>query len=57
MDDGGDTARWTKPGPYHNEGDAHIVTIQGVDYAYTAYEKHAWDSWCLLVAATRSNTP
>ena len=39
----------TKSGPYRNEGDAHLITLQGGDYTYIAYEKHAWNSWCLLV--------
>jgi hypothetical protein len=30
-------------------GDPYILVIQGSDYIYTALEKHAWDSWCLLI--------
>ena len=49
------TTRWTKRGPYHDEGDAHVVTIQGGSTSqgattYTLYEKRAWTSGCLLVA-------
>jgi hypothetical protein len=36
--------------PDHSTGDPHIVTIQGTDSIYTVQERHAWNSWCLLIA-------
>jgi len=43
-------SRGTIGRPDHNTADPHIVTIQGSDYFYTAQERHAWNSWCLLIA-------
>ncbi len=36
-------------GPRPTWSDPDILVIQGSDYIYTAQEKHAWDSWCLLI--------
>jgi hypothetical protein len=34
--------------PHHVAEDSYILIIRGDDSIYTAQEKHAWDSWCLL---------
>jgi hypothetical protein len=35
--------------PHPGANDPHILIIQGDDYIYTVEEKHAWNSWCLLI--------
>jgi hypothetical protein len=37
------------PGPHQTATDPHILLIQGDDNIYTAQERHAWNSWCLLI--------
>ena len=36
-------------GPHPTMVDPHILIIRGDDHIYTVQEKHAWDSWCLLI--------
>jgi hypothetical protein len=36
-------------GPHQTMVDPHILIIRGDDRIYTVQEKHAWDSWCLLI--------
>ncbi len=42
---------YTKGGPGARQTaiDPHILLIQGDDNIYTAQERHAWNSWCLLI--------
>lgn len=35
--------------PHHTANDPNILIIRGDDYIYTAEERHAWNSWCLLI--------
>jgi len=37
------------PGPHQTATDPHILLIRGDDNIYTAQERHAWNSWCLLI--------
>ena len=35
--------------PHHTANDPNIVIVRSDDYIYTAEERHAWNSWCLLI--------
>ena len=35
--------------PHQTANDPDVVIIQGDDNVYTAEERHAWNSWCLLI--------
>jgi len=35
--------------PHHTANDPNILIVRGEDYIYTAEERHAWNSWCLLI--------
>jgi hypothetical protein len=47
------TAQAITSGSHQSSVDAHILDIQGDDYIYTVQEKHAWNSWCLLIAGDK----
>ena len=43
------SSEYVSGAPRLTANDPNILIIRGDDYIYTAEERHAWSSWCLLI--------